>query len=59
VASGTLRSAGRSSAAVVLAADAIAGTGPGASLFAEPAALDRPAERTVPDATPGGGGGRG
>jgi hypothetical protein len=46
-------------AAVVLAADAIAGTGPGASLFAEPAALDRPAERNVPDATPGGGGGRG
>jgi MMP endo-(1,4)-3-O-methyl-alpha-D-mannosidase len=46
-------------AAVVLAADAIAGTGPAASLFAEPAALDRPAGRSVPDATPGGGGGRG
>ncbi|WP_308128160.1 prenyltransferase [Modestobacter italicus] len=30
-------------AAVVLAADAIAGTGPAAALFADPAALDRPA----------------
>ncbi|WP_299957230.1 prenyltransferase [uncultured Modestobacter sp.] len=30
-------------AAVVLAADAIAGTGPAATLFADPAALDRPA----------------
>jgi hypothetical protein len=30
-------------AAVVLAADAIAGTGPAAQLFADPAALDRPA----------------
>ena len=30
-------------AAVVLAADAIAGTGPAAGLFADPAALDRPA----------------
>ncbi|MCZ2849285.1 prenyltransferase [Modestobacter sp. VKM Ac-2978] len=30
-------------AAVVLAADAIAGTGPGAALFADPAALDRAA----------------
>jgi hypothetical protein len=33
-------------AAVVLAADALAGTGPAAALFADPAALDRPA---VPD----------
>jgi MMP endo-(1,4)-3-O-methyl-alpha-D-mannosidase len=33
-------------AAVVLAADALAGTGPAAGLFADPAALDRPA---VPD----------
>jgi hypothetical protein len=46
-------------AAVVLAADAIAGTGPAASLFAEPAALDHPARARVPDATPGGGVGRG
>ncbi|CCH89364.1 conserved protein of unknown function; putative glycosidase domain [Modestobacter italicus] len=41
-------------AAVVLAADAIAGTGPAAALFAEPAALAWPALRGVPDATPGG-----
>jgi hypothetical protein len=50
-------------AAVVLAADAIAGTGPAAGLFADPAALDRPTHvRTasvVPDATPGAAGGRG
>ncbi|QXG76595.1 prenyltransferase [Modestobacter sp. L9-4] len=35
-------------AAVVLAADAIAGTGPAAGLFADPGALDRPV-REVPD----------
>jgi hypothetical protein len=50
-------------AAVVLAADAVAGTGPAATLFADPSALDRPAaaraDRTVPDATPGGALGRG
>jgi hypothetical protein len=34
-------------AAVVLAADAIAGTGPGAALFADPTALDLPADRPV------------
>jgi len=42
-------------AAVVLAADAIAGTGPAAALFADPAALDRPAVRGVRDATSGAG----
>ncbi|WP_138758205.1 prenyltransferase [Modestobacter altitudinis] len=42
-------------AAVVLAADAIAGTGPAAALFADPGALAGPARRGVPDATPGGG----
>jgi hypothetical protein len=53
-------------AAVVLAADAIAGAGPSARLFADPAALDRPAAaraghaaRAVPDATPGSTPGRG
>jgi hypothetical protein len=60
-------------AAVVLAADAIAGTGPSATLFADPAALDRPAavradhpvpaavraDRPVPDAAPGSAPGRG
>jgi hypothetical protein len=41
-------------AAVVLAADAIAGTGPAAQLFADPAALDRPAvPRGVPDTRSG------
>ena len=35
-------------AAVVLAADAIAGTGPAAALFADPAALERPAGVTDP-----------
>jgi hypothetical protein len=39
-------------AAVVLAADAIAGTGPAATLFADPAALLRPAE--LPVRGPGG-----
>jgi hypothetical protein len=42
-------------AAVVLAADAVAGTGPAAALFAEPAALTPPVRRDVPDATPGAG----
>jgi hypothetical protein len=50
-------------AAVVLAADAIAGTGPAATLFADPAALDRPAApraaQPVPDTTAGGPPGRG
>jgi hypothetical protein len=50
-------------AAVVLAADAIAGNGPAATLFADPTALDRPADvradRAVPDATPRGAPGRG
>jgi hypothetical protein len=44
-------------AAVVLAADAIAGTGPAAGLFADPAALQRPAEWAAvldrPAASPG------
>jgi hypothetical protein len=43
---------------VVLAADAIAGTGPAAGLFADPAALQRPAERPTvldrPTGSPGG-----
>jgi hypothetical protein len=47
-------------AAVVLAADAIAGTGRAAQLFADPAALDRPAvPRGVPDTTSGTATGRG
>jgi hypothetical protein len=41
-------------AAVVLAADAIAGTGPAAQLFADPAALDRPAlALPLPEPDPG------
>jgi hypothetical protein len=48
-------------AAVVLAADAVAGTGPAAGLFADPVALDRPAPAGLPvlDATPDPAGGRG
>jgi hypothetical protein len=50
-------------AAVVLAVDAIAGTGPAATLFADPTALDRPAApraaQPVPDTTAGGPPGRG
>ena len=40
----------RPAGAVVLAADAIAGTGPAAALFADPGALDRPSPgRLSPD----------